>query len=182
MSTRREAIERENRWMWIHLIAIREYSSSLLGWPVDAAEKQRHIHKEAVIALTTPAARVGDEPDPKDMPVTRPWKDASPDFQAGYRAGWADREADILCGIDRIKPAEPSPASTLLNVIEQLEADTSTFEHWCEIEQERRDGHAGSPVVEDPILSCVRCKSGVMNRNPGGAIICVDCGYVEPGP
>ena len=47
-------------------------------------------------------------PDPKDTPVTRPWKDASPDFQAGYRAGWADREADILCGIDRIKPASPA--------------------------------------------------------------------------
>lgn len=43
-------------------------------------------------------------PDSKDTPVTRPWKDASPDFQAGYRAGWADREGDFLCAVDRIAP------------------------------------------------------------------------------
>jgi hypothetical protein len=60
------------------------------------------------IRYLSPTAPVPSAPDPEDVPVTRPWKDASPDFQAGYRAGWADREADILCGIDRVAPTAPA--------------------------------------------------------------------------
>ena len=81
----------------------------------DRAMRERqgwYAHADKSIdALAQPAAQPRGEPDPEDVPVTRPWKDASPDFQAGYRAGWADREADILCGIDRVAPVA-HPAAT----------------------------------------------------------------------
>lgn len=43
-------------------------------------------------------------------------------------------------------------------------------------------GGVSSPAAEGPILNCVRCKNGVMNRTPNGAVVCANCGYVEPGP
>jgi len=51
----------------------------------------------------------------------------------------------VHCAAWRGRPA-PSPASTLVAAFEKLEADTVTFERWCEVEMAARDAIAkGKP-------------------------------------
>lgn len=83
----------------------------LRSWWDDGDQGNANDAAELVL-LTDLANRLAPtqaEPDPKDVPITRPWKTSSPDFQEGYRAGWADRESDLLCAVDRIKPSPSDP-------------------------------------------------------------------------
>jgi len=104
--------------------------------------------------MTDPMAEPA-EPDAKDMPVTRPWKDASPDFQSGYRAGWADREADILCGIDRIKPTATGEGDDAYKgKVGGADGIVRPVMSWAERVQEAEARPAAPPLC-DP--ECVHC-------------------------